>query len=401
VRTFGYIAYTADGKRQTGVMIAEDAAAVSGKLRAQGLFPEEVTPRGEASARPGRGARLNPDLQAVLARQMAVLLAAGMPVDAALEAVRVSGGGKAMDLVAARARAAVLDGAPLSEALERSGAGLPPYVTSAVRAGEASRDLAAVFETIADHLETRGTERAQLAGALIYPAFVATVSLLLCGVLMVTVAPQLAQMFEGTGRPLPPLTRVMLAITDWVRANAVALAVALAAVVVGVPALLRLPTVRDRWHALLLRLPVIGRLMVLEAAGQYLRTLALVIASRQPAVEAVENAAAVLTVRQFRDEADAATRAIRAGAALSTALGGTTFVPPVARQLVEAGEQSARLARMLDRAALLVEGWVRTDRKRIAALLDPALMMLIGGFVLIVVLAILLPIFDLQSALAP
>ena len=400
MRTFRYTAFTAEGRRRTGLIVAEDEADASARLRRDGLHPETIDPRPEAAAG-GRRRRLDRDMQAVLARQLAVLLSAGLPADAALEAVRASGGSRSMDLVASRAKAEVLDGAPMSEALRTAGANFPPYVFSAIRAGEVSRDLAGSFETIAEHLETRGSERAQLATALIYPVFVATVALLVCGVLMVTVAPELAQMFEATGKPLPPLTRTMLAVTDWVRSNAIPLLVGLGVVVVGVPLLLRIPAVRDRWHGVLLSLPILGRLATLQAASQYLRTLALVVASRQPVVEGAESASELLTIRRFREEAETASRQIRAGASLSAALAQTSFVPPVARQLVEAGEKSARLARMTDRAAVLVETWLATGRKRLATFLDPALMMVIGGFVLMVVLSVLLPIFDLQAAITP
>jgi general secretion pathway protein F len=217
---------------------------------------------------------------------------------------------------------------------------------------------------------------------------------------MTTVAPEMAAMFEATGRPLPQLTQIMLGITGWISGNIVPLGLGLAATVIGVTFALRVPRIRDGWHDFLLGVPIAGKLMTLDAANQYLRTLSLVVSSRQPVVEGVESATDVLSIRRFREESQAATRAIRAGATLSSALGETSFVPPVARQLVEAGEKSARVAQMTERAAMLVETWLVNDRKRIATLLDPALMMLVGLFVLIVVLSVLLPVFDMQSAIS-
>lgn len=400
MKSFSYRAYTKDGKRKSGLIVAEDAADASRQLSKQGFFPEEITPEAAVAQRGyGRRRRLDSDLQAIFARQMAVLLSAGLRVDAALEVIRGAEGGKALEQVASRAQALVAEGAPLSEALDRGASGFPPYIISAIRAGEASRDLAGLFETIADHLETRRSDRAALATALIYPAFVAAVSLLVCAVLMTTVAPQIAEMFEATGRPLPALTVLMLAATDWIARNWVALASISAAIIVAVPVALRRPSVRARWHELLLRMPVLGRLRQLEEAMQYLRTLALVVASRQPVIEGVRNARDVLTIERFRRESDAATEAISAGAPLSAALTRTSFIPAVARQLVEAGEKSARVAVMTERAAALVETWLVNDRRRLAALLDPILMMVIGLFVLVIVLSVLLPIFDMQAAI--
>ena len=408
MKSFRYRAYTADGTKRTGLIVAEHRTDAAEQLRKDGLFPEEIDLQSDSGGTginsPSRSLfrrarRLDNDLQAVFARQMAVLLSAGLPVDDALAAIGSSGGVGVMDQVVSRLRALVREGAPLSEALAKGNSGFAQYVVSAIRAGETSGDLAAVFSSIADYLETRRTDRTALATALIYPAFVGSVSLLVCGILMTTVAPELARMFETTGRPLPPLTAFMLAVTGWIGRNAVLLAVFFVAAGTGVTMLLRRPRYRDRWDAFLLRLPVVGRLIMLDAAQQYLRTLALVIGSRQPVVDGVRNASDVLSVRQFRDESAHVTEAINAGDPLSRALQRTTFIPEVARQLVEAGEKSARIAQMTQRAAVLVETWLVNDRRRLAALIDPILMMLIGVFVLIVVLSVLLPIFDMQSAI--
>lgn len=401
MRSFFWRGFDGDGKRRSGQIVAEDAADASRRLGQQGFFPEEITV--EDGPKPGRGLRrqrrLDSDLQAVFARQMAVLLSAGLRVDAALKIIRDAEGGPALDQVTSRAEALVLEGAPLSEALDRGASGFPPYIISAIRAGEASRDLAGIFETVADHLETRRGDRAALATALIYPAFVAAVSLLVCGILMTTVAPEIARMFEATGQELPAITVAMLGVTEWTARNAAPLGVAAIALVVGIPLLLKRPAIRDWWHGVVLSLPVIGRLRRLDEATQYLRTLALVVASRQPVVEGARSARDVLTISRFRDESDRATAKITAGAPLSAALAETSFVPGVARQLVEAGEKSARVAPMTERAAALVETWLVNDRRRLATLLDPILMMIIGVFVLVIVLSVLLPIFDMQAAI--
>jgi general secretion pathway protein F len=138
--------------------------------------------------------------------------------------------------------------------------------------------------------------------------------------------------------------------------------------------------------------------MRLSAAAQYLRTLALVISSRQAVVDAAASAGEVLVIRRFRAEAEDLAEAVRRGESLSQGLARMSLVPPVCRQLIAAGEQSARLGRMTERAAVLVESWLTNERKRVSALIDPLLMLVVGAMVLVIVLAILLPIFDLQSA---
>ncbi len=163
---------------------------------------------------------------------------------------------------------------------------------------------------------------------------------------------------------------------------------------------LRRPRFRNRWDGFLLRLPLAGRLIRLATAAQYLRTLALIIASRQTILDAAISAGDVLVIARFKAEADQVCEAIRSGETLSDALLRLSVIPPVARQLISAGEASARLARMSERAATLVETWLGNERKRFAALLDPILMMLVGAMVLAIVLSVLLPIFDLQSVIS-
>lgn len=402
MKSYYYKAYDAEGRRKTGVIVAEDESDASRQLNLEGYFPEEIgtNPEGGRTWFTRGNRSLDADLQTLFARQMAVLISSGLPVDRALDVIRNADGGRTVEQVATRARALVLEGEPLSRALDRAGSGFPPYVISAIRAGETSRDLVAVLETVADHLETRRSDRAVLATALVYPAFVAAASLVVCSVLMTTVAPQLAEMFEATGKPLPALTAFLMGATDFIRGNLLPIGALTLALVIGVSVLWRRPQVRDRLHAGLLRIPVIGRLMRLEAASQYLRTLALVVGSRQPVVEGMLSAGDVLSVRRFIEQSNRATAAIRAGSSLSAALVHTSFVPGVARELIEAGERSARVAMTTERAADLIESWLVNDRRRLAALIDPMLMMLIGGFVLLVVLSVLLPIMDLQSAIS-
>lgn len=402
MKTYGYTAFNDAGKKRNGTVIAETETHASAILSDQGLFVSEITvkankPSFGLSGR--RRAALNPDLQAVFTRQMAVLLDADMPAEAALEAVR-QGGHSALDAVAAKTRAQLMDGATLSDALALSGAGFAPYYIASVRAGEIAGDLAGVYRELADHLESQREDKAQISTALIYPGFVAAISLMVCAILMVNVAPEIVAMFELSDRPLPQITQVILGISNWIQANIILLAVILAALCALWIAAATVPTLRRNRDRLFLRIPLVGRFMRLSAAVQYLRTLALVLGSKNTVPSAVENASQVLTIETFRQEGEAVSEAIRQGQTLSQALQKLSIVPPVARQLIAAGEVSVRIANMTERSAVMVENGLSTERKRIAALLEPMLMMVVGAFVLTIVLAVLLPIFDLQSVVA-
>ncbi|MFT5796437.1 MAG: general secretion pathway protein F [Candidatus Azotimanducaceae bacterium] len=403
MRAYAYIAFTEGGKRRSGTIVAETETHASSLLTDKGLFVSELTPRATKSGFSdflgARRAALSPDLQAVFTRQMAVLLSADMPVDAALEAVR-QGGHTTLDTVAAKVRAQLMDGSSLSEGLAASGAGFAPFYIASVRAGEVAGNLAGVYEELADHLENLRTDKAQISTALIYPGFVAVISLFVCAILMVNVAPEIVAMFELSDRPLPKITQVILGISDWIQAHLLLLAIgATLLILLGIVSGI-VPSMREKRDRLFLRIPMVGRFMRLSAAVQYLRTLALVLGSKNTVPSAVENAAEVLNIAQFREEAAEVSEAIRRGETLSKALQKLSVIPPVARQLIQAGEASVRIAGMTERSAILVENGLSTERKRIAALLEPILMMVVGAFVLTIVLAVLLPIFDLQSVVA-
>jgi len=311
-----------------------------------------------------------------------------------------SEGSSRMHGFAAQLKAGVLEGMSISELLEAAPSGFPSYCIASIRAGEASGRLAEVFDRLADHFETQDSQKSRIATALVYPTFVALVSLLVCAVLVTQVAPELRMMFDSANRPLPDLTRLVLHTSDALTQNRVlSLAVAFG-LVGGVIALWRAPGPRDAILTRMLHLPLVGRQLRLSICAQYLRTLALVLGSKQTVLAAVGSAAEVVTIRAVRAEADAVIADVTQGATLTAALDHLTLLPAVVRQMIRVGEETAGIDRMAERAAMVLEGWLDTERKRLAAILDPLLMMLIGVFVLTVVLAVLLPIFELQSVVA-
>ena len=311
MKTFAYTAFTADGKRRRGVVVAEDETDASAKISAQGLLPSEISPQSAARPTRSRARRIDHDMLSVFTRQMAVLLSAGMAADAALEAVQTAAGANRIERLAAEARAGLMEGEPLSQALERAGGALPAWFTAAIRAGEHSGDLDAVFLTLADHLESTASDRAAITSALIYPAFVAGVAVIVCAVLMVTVAPEIVAMFAATGQELPPLTLAVLGVVDFIQAYWPWLAGLLAALVALGVASGRVPALKKRRDRLVLRLPLAGRFLRMNEAASYLRTLALVINSRLPLTEALRFAADVLGTEGFTLEARAAGEALQ------------------------------------------------------------------------------------------
>ena len=352
MKTFAYTAYTQEGRAKRGIVVADDANDASARVTALGLLPGEIneqratksTVAGKPAAKGWRRSALGRDLLSVFTRQMAVLLSAGLTAEGALEAVQDASPNRQIQTLAAEARAGLLEGAPLSQALGRSGRDLPAFYTAAVQAGENSGELDTVFETLAEYLETAQGDRASLASALLYPAFVTLMAIAVCGVLMVTVAPEIVAMFESSGRPLPPLTVTVLGIVDFIRAQWEGLALGVVVFLVFLTAVSRIPSWRRRRDRLFLRLPLIGRFMRLGASAQYLRTLALVIRSRLPLTEALRHASAVLDVADHRDQAVEAGEALSRGESLSNVLTRFYHLLPGARQLLLGGLYSARLS---------------------------------------------------------
>lgn len=397
MKTFAYTAYTPDGKRRHGMVVAEDEADASARVAALGLMPSALEAQAARPRSRRRERRIDRDLLSVFTRQMAVLLGAGLTAEGALEAVQGSAGAARIEHLAAEARAGLMEGESMADALARAGGALPLWYAAAVRAAEQSGDLALVFETLAEHLETSAGDRAAITSALVYPAFVTVVAVVVCAILMTTVAPQITAMFEDSGHPLPPLTVTVMGIVDAVRDYWALILAAIAALVAAWIAVARNPVLRDRRDGIFLRLPLVGRFLRMAAAAQYLRTLAVVINSRLPLTEALRFSAGVLDIARYRATAEEAGEALKRGESLSQALARLPFLHPVARQLMQAGEASARLGPMTERAAVLAENWLRTERKRVAVIVEPASMVIVGAMVLTIVLAILLPIFDLQT----
>ena len=221
MKTFAYTAYTSEGRRKRGVVVAEDESDASARVAALGLMPSSFEV--QSPPRQTRGTRreraIGADLLSVFTRQMAVLLGAGLTAEAALEAVQGAAGASRIERLAAEARAGLLQGEAMADALTRAGGALPPWYAAAVRAGERSGDLDAVFETLATYLESSAGDRAAITSALVYPAFVTVIAIAVCAILMTTVAPEIVGMFESTGRPLPPLT-LMLPSGRWIEPEA-------------------------------------------------------------------------------------------------------------------------------------------------------------------------------------
>ena len=394
---FRYQALTAEGERRKGVIESDSLASARQSLREQGLFPTEVQSLARHSSTGKRGRALARGELTLVLRELATLSRAGLPLDEALGALAEQGGSARARERLAQLRTRVREGESLASAMQRFPADFPAMVSAAVAAGEASGQLDAVLSRLAGFAERREALGRDLWLAMLYPLIVALIALLIAAGLMVYVVPRVVDVFERGGQQLPWLTEALISISDLFSNSGIFILVGvLLAVVLGF-VLLRQSGVRKRIAAAWLRTPLIGRLQRSADGARLAQTLAMLLASGVPLVDALKVASRVVRNPSLSMAVDDVAARVREGDSLSAALRRTPVFPPVSQRLIESGEQSGELAVMLERVAELQEQQVRTAMSVLVAVLQPALIIIVGLFVLLIVLAILLPIFNLNS----
>jgi len=379
---FAYRALTAAGHGRRGVIDAESARAAWQALRNRGVFPTELAEE-RATRRAARRGVAAAEL-AGATRALATLVAAGVPVTEALAAVGEETEQPALANAFTHAHARLREGVPLADALGASPAVFAPLFCDVVRAGEASGALPAVLLRLADHAEATAATRARLRAALTYPAVMVLATVAVLAFLLTWVVPQVTHLFAESGARLPLATRALVAVTHLV-------AVSWWAVLpLGMGTVLGL-------GAITLRLPLVAGLVRKVASARLARTLATLLAGGVPLEAALGIAVPVMGNRTLAAAAARAREAVRQGQPLAAALAASGAFPPLLVRLAAVGERGGSLAGTLERAAAAHEGEVAGALAALVALVEPALILAMGGVVLILVAAILLPLFELNA----
>ena len=369
--------------------------------RDQGLVPLEVSevheqaPRREFKEIFGRGISAG-DLS-ILTRQWATLVRAGLPLDEALSALAEQSGDARARRMLVAVRSRLMEGRTLADSLGEFPESFPELYRSAVAAGEQSGKLDRVLERLAGFLEERRELGQKVIAALIYPALLSLVAFAIVSGLLGYVVPQVVGVFEQLQQQLPWPTRVLLALSAFVRIAGPWLLLALIGSAVAFRAALLRPEFRTRWHALLMGIPLIGALLRAQDTARFARTLSIATAASVPLLEALRLGAATLTLLPLREAVVAAIARVREGGTLSRALSESGRFPPLLTRLVGSGEKSGELEPMLDHAAELQEKQVAGSLNAFVAVLEPMLIVAMGALVLFMVLAILLPIFEMNQ----
>ncbi len=399
---FEYEALDQQGRAQKGVLSADSARLARRELRRRSLLPVQVRATGEDRARmsvlAGSGRRLTARELALVTRQLATLIDAGAPVEQALHNVAMQADRDTVRRSLLAVREAVAEGAGFAEALSREPQSFGPVYRAMVSAGEASGSLGPVLERLAEELERGEALRRKVRGALVYPMVLALTALGVIVALMVFVVPRVIEQFDTVGRELPFLTRMLIGISDWLIAYGGPVGILALGFTAAVPALLKRPSIKRSTDAFILRLPLISALARKLYAARTARTLSALVGSGAPMVEALGAARVTITNSVLRERLENVAVEVREGSALSAALSRAALFPSLVTFMAASGEQSGRLSAMLDKAADYLEAEFRAAVDTALALLEPAIILIMGGIVATVVLAILLPILRLNTA---
>lgn len=398
---YEYRALNAKGREEKGLIEGDSPRQARQMLRDRGLNPLLVEPVSEntavqSSPFQSRGSISSTELS-LFTRQLATLVRSGLPLDEALAAVSQQSESKRVKRIALGVRSGVLEGSTLASSLNQFPNAFPPLFRATVEAGEQSGKLDHILERLADYVERRQVMRNKVLLAAVYPAILTLVAISVVVLLLTYVVPQVVGVYADIKADLPGLTKGLIAVSNFLRKFGLLLAVLLALGGFVFSRLMRNDAFKREVHRRQLGLPLIGRLTRGANTGRFTRTLGILFGSGVPILEAMRIGTQVVTNLPMREAIETAARKVREGASLNRSLADSKLFPPITVHLIASGESSGRLDEMLDRAAENQEREVETLVAAVMGVFEPLLILAMGGIVLVIVLAILLPIFDLNQ----
>lgn len=398
---FDYTALSSTGATRRGVIEADSERHARRQLRDQQLTPLTLSTshkrsREHAGFRVG-AVRLPSEELALFTRLLGTLLASSLPLDDVLTAIARQADSKVVSRVAVGIRAKVLEGQSLASGMDEFPQVFSVAYRATVGAGERTRHLPLVLRRLADYVEARDRMQKRVRLALVYPGVLTVTAILVVAGLLTYVVPEVVTVFDDMERDLPALTTGLIAVSDFIRGCGLYLLAGLAALWMTLRALLRRPGPRRTLHQALLRTPVVGRLLLSSEIARFSRMLAIMLGSSVDMLDALAIAAKSVTLAPLQEHLNTVMDEVREGGALSHALGRSSLVPPLLPHLVGNGESSGNLIEMLDTAAESFEFKVQNTLSLLLGLIEPLLILVMGGIVLTIVIAILLPIFEMNQ----
>jgi general secretion pathway protein F len=398
---FEYKALDASGKERQGVMEGDTARHVRSQLREQQLLPVTVTEVSEKETtkrqRFSFGSGVSTTDLSLMTRQLATLAKAGLPLDEALLAVSQQSEKARVQKILLGVRAKVMEGHPLASGLAEFPRVFPEIYRATVSAGEQAGHLDEVLERLADYTESREEIRQKVLGAMLYPIALTVMCFVIVSILLVFVVPKVVDVFDSFQATLPLATRILIGLSEFLRAWGVWLVIALVGLGVFAARQLRRPEVRIRFDRFQLGLPIVGRIARGFNTARFTRTLSILTGSSVPVLEALRIAGEVVNSLPMREAVATATLRVREGAPIGRSLAASRLFPPMTIHLISSGESSGQLDEMLERAARSQERELDGLLTALVGLLGPLLIVVMGVFVIGIVFAMLLPIFQMNS----
>lgn len=400
---YRYKALNSQGKLLKGVLEGDSDRQIRAQLRQKQLRPVEVEEASDGGGRV-RSLRLphwRPSLKAnelaLITRQLATLVASALPLDECLQAAAEQTRKSKTKAILLQVRSRVSEGFTLASAMAQFPGAFGEMYRAMIHAGEQAGQLGPVLEQLADYTENGQHTAQQLKMALIYPFVLAAVAVAVVTALMVFVVPELVGIFAHTKKTLPPLTVALIATSDFLRDYGVWLLLGLVAVAVTFSRLLKNEARKTVWHRFLLRIPGINGVLMSMDTARFASTLSILMASGVPLLDALRIAGAVMANRVLRASAATVALRVQEGSSLNRALSQEPFFPPMMVHMVASGEASGELEAMLSRSATNQERELQMTLGAVMGLFEPLMVVVMGGLVLMIVMAILLPIFDLNT----
>ncbi|MBE9550172.1 MAG: type II secretion system inner membrane protein GspF [Proteobacteria bacterium] len=398
---YSWQALDQQGKTQKGIEQADSARQVRQQLRDKGLAPLEVSSVVEGNKKTaGRKLSLSNSELVLILRQLATLTHSSLPLEEALATVAEQSEKAGSKEILAAIRSAVLEGRSLASAMADYPRQFPNWLVASVDAGERSGQLDAVLERLADHAEQRLSITRRLGMTLIYPIVVTVVAIVVVVAMMIFVVPKVTAVFEHGGDQLPLLTRALMSMSDFLNSYGIYILLAMTLLVVLAFRAWKNPSARQKIQAFFLRFPLLGRFIRSVNTSRFTRTLSLLVSSAVPLAEALPVAVRSMPNDALRQQLSGITRSVIEGSPLGRAMRNSKAFPPLVLRLVEVGESSGQLDTMLSRAADTQEENLTALSETLVGLLQPALILLVGGFVLMIVLAVMLPILSFNQLVA-
>lgn len=393
---YQYQALKQSGQTLKGVIEADSERHARQLLREQDSIPIAVHLI-KKRAISKRHETLSSAETALLTRQLATLLAAGIPVEEALRGVSEQAASAKTRQLLIGVRSKVIEGYPLAQALADYPHTFPQLYCATVASGEQTGRLDLVLEKLADYTESQQVTRQKIQQALIYPSLMIIVSISIISFLLAFVVPKIIEVFTSSGQSLPTMTQILISLSDFIRSYGLYAVLILAILAAGFRQSLKRDAIKTKWHGLVLKIPIVNYLIKTVNVARYIHTFGILFAAGVSILETMHVCSSLITNVTMRHRFDTAATRVREGTPINLALKETGFISPMALHLISSGEKSGQLSAMMERAAMQMDREIQQMIDTALTLLEPFVILLMGAAVLFIVLATLLPIFSMEQ----